>query len=161
MTFPCCCGTPSCRLAAARRFASTVGGSTWSTTYPAMRSTSTSGMTWMMPWRRLLTWCSLPYAHSAYLTPWTRPSHCTRSRTTLIQSGRRTLMMHATSFRTTATVVERTWRDIPSTCYSCSMTPSAPSHDSVAVSMLMQGRSNRLSGRPCIWARSTVPCASS
>jgi hypothetical protein len=161
MTFPCCCGTPSCRLAMARRFTSTAGGSTWSTAYPAMSFTSTSGMTWMMPWRRLLTWHSPPYAHSVCLTLWTHPSHCTRSRTTLIQSGRRTLMIHATSFRTTATVVGRTWQDIPNTCYSYSTTPSAPLQDNIAVSVLMQGRSNRLSGRSCIWARSTVPCANS
>jgi hypothetical protein len=70
MASPCCCGTPSCRLAMNRRFLSIVGSSTWSTACPAVRSTSTSsptpcflmgscgphgllGMTWITIWRRL------------------------------------------------------------------------------------------------------------
>jgi hypothetical protein len=153
---PCCCGTPLCRLAMERRFQSTVGGSTWSTTCRTVRSTLTSGptpcflmgvhgprgflgMTWMMPWRRLLTRRSPPCAHSACRTLWARLSHYTRSRTTLIRSGRHTLMRRAASSRTITTLVGRTWRDMPSTCSSCSTTPSALLLDNVVVSILMQG----------------------
>jgi hypothetical protein len=99
---PCYCGTPSCRLATERRFLSTVGGSTWSTACPAVRSTlisgptpcflmgahgprGLSGMTWTMPWRRLLMWRSLTYDRSVYLTQWARLSHYTPSRTTRVE----------------------------------------------------------------------------
>jgi hypothetical protein len=125
-TSPCCCGTPLCRLATERMFVSTMGGSTWSTTYPAVRSTSTSGptpcfligargirglsgMAWTTPWRRLLTWRSQPYAHSACRTQRARPSLCTRSRTASIWSGRHAWTRRATSSRTTTTSVGCTW----------------------------------------------------
>jgi hypothetical protein len=52
---------------------------------------------------------SPPCAHSAHLTLRARPSHSTRSRTALIQSGRPTWMRRATSFRTSTTLVGHTW----------------------------------------------------
>jgi hypothetical protein len=178
MASPCCCGTPSCRLAMARRLPSTTGGSTKSMACPAMRSTSTSRPTlcflmgarglrgssetiWMTPWRRLLTWCSSPCARRTCLTSRACPSCCTPSRTTLIQSGRHALMRHATSFKTTTMVVVCTWQGMLNTCSSCSTAPSASWQDSGAVLVVMQGRSNPLSRRSSIWARSMVPCTRS
>jgi hypothetical protein len=115
---PRCCGTPLCRLAMGRRFSSTIGGSTRSMACPIVRSTVTShptpcfmmgapgqhgslGTTWMMPWRRLLTWCSPSCARNACRTPRTRPSCSTQFRTTPIMSGRHVSMGCAMSSRTT------------------------------------------------------------
>jgi hypothetical protein len=178
MTSPCCCGTSSCRLVTERRFPSTVDGSTWSTACPAVKSTSTSGpapcflmgtcglcglsrMAWTMPWRRLLTRRSPPCAHSTCQRPRARPSHCTRSWTALIQSGWHAWTRRPTSSKTTTKLVGCTWRDMPSTCSSCSTTPSASLLDSIIASILMLGRSNPLSRRLDVCLRSTVPCASS
>jgi hypothetical protein len=44
----------------------------------------------------------------------------------------------AMSFRFISTVVGRTWLDMPSICFSCSMTLSASSHSSDDVLLTMQ-----------------------
>jgi hypothetical protein len=117
----CCCGTPSCRLAMGTRLPSTTVGSLRSTACSAVRSTSIShptpcflmaprgprglsGPTWMMLWRRLLTWCSLPYAHRICLPLRARPSRYTRSRTAPTWSGRLAWMRQATSIWSTTIV---------------------------------------------------------
>jgi hypothetical protein len=101
----CCCGMPLCRMATGTEPQSTTVGSMRSTGCSAARSTSISrptpcflmgacgprgllGPTWMMLWRRLLTWHSLPCARRTWLLLWACPSHCTISRTDLTQSGR-------------------------------------------------------------------------
>jgi hypothetical protein len=177
MTFLCCCGTPLCRLATGTRFPSTMGGSTRSTTYSAARSMSishpttcflmracgprgSSGMTWMMPWRRLLTWHSPPCARRTCLPLRARLSPCTRSMTAPTRSGRHAWMRRATSFRTTTIVVGCTWRAMPSTCSSYGMTPSASLQDSGAVLVVMPRRSSPFPRRLVVWPRSMVSCAS-
>jgi hypothetical protein len=104
------------------------------------------GPTWMMLWRRLLTWHSLPCAHRTWLLLRACPSHCTLSRTDLTQSGRLAWMRWAMSFRFTTTVVGRTWPDMPSICFSCSMTLSASSQSSDAI-LLAMPRKSRASPR--------------
>jgi hypothetical protein len=177
MASPCCCGTALCRLAMGRRFPSTVGGSTKSIACPALRTMLTSSptpcflmgargplgsleMTWMMQWRRLLTWSSPPCARRTYLTLRAYLSHCTRSRATLIQSGRHAWMRCATSFGTTILVVGRTSCDMLNTCFSCSTTPSASLQANGVILVVTQGRSSPLRRRSDVWARSMVPCAS-
>jgi hypothetical protein len=175
--FLCCCGMPSCRLAVRMRFLSTVGGSSRSIAGSAARSTSishhilcflmrargphgSSGMTWIMPWRRLLTWRSPPCAHRTCLSLRACLSRCIQSRTSLTRSGRHTCMRQATSFMITTIVVGRTWRAMPSTCSSCSTTPSALLPDSGAVLVVMPRRSSPFPRRSVVWPRSMVPCSS-
>jgi hypothetical protein len=50
------------------------------------------GPTWMMLWRRLLTWHSLSCARRTWLLLRAHPSHCTLSRIALTRSGRLTWM---------------------------------------------------------------------
>jgi hypothetical protein len=95
------------------------------------------GPTWMMLWRRLLTWYSLPCAHRTWLLLQACPSHCTLSRTALTQSGRLAWMRWAMSFRFTTTVAGSTWSDMPSICFSCSTTLSASLRSSNVVLLAM------------------------
>jgi hypothetical protein len=138
----CCCGMLSCRLAMGIGLLSTMVSSSRSTVCSVVRSTSISlstpcflmgahgqrgpsGLTWMMLWRRLLTWNSPPCARRICLPLRAHPSHCTRSRTALTQSGRLAWMRQATSIGSTTIVAGRTWHAMLSTCSSYSTTPSA------------------------------------
>jgi hypothetical protein len=157
----CCCGMPLCRLAMGIEPQSTTVGSMRSTVCSAVRCTSIScptpcfmmgargprgllGPTWMMLWRRLLTWHSLPCAHRTWLLLRTHPSHCTLSRTALTQSGRLAWMRWAMSFRFTTTVVGRTWLDMPSTYFSYSTTLNASLRSSGAVLLVTPRKSRTL-----------------
>jgi hypothetical protein len=152
-------------------------GSMRSTDYSAARSTSIShpalcfltrarsprgllGLTWMMLWRRLLTWHSLPCAHRTWLLLRACPSHCTLSRTALTQSGKLTWMRWAMSFRFTSTVAGHTWPDMPITCFSCSTTLSALLRSSSAVLLGMPRKSRTSPRRSVARPRRLVPCIS-
>jgi hypothetical protein len=147
------------------------------TGYNAVRSTSIScpilcfltgahgprgllGPTWMMLWRRLLTWHSLPCAHRTWLLLWARPTHCTLSRTDLAQSGRLTCMRWAMSFRFITTVVGRTWPDMPNIYFSCSTTLNASSQSSDAVLLALPRKSRASPRRSAARPRRLVPCVS-
>jgi hypothetical protein len=166
-----------CRLATGMRFPSTTGDSSRSTACSAMRSTSisrptpcflmgargprgSSRMTWMTPWRRLLTWRSPPCAHRTCLPLRACLSHCTQSRTAPTRSGRHPWMRQAMSFWSTTIVVGHTWRDMLSTCTSYSTTPSASLQDSGVVLVAMLRRSSPLTRRSIVWPMSIVSCAS-
>jgi hypothetical protein len=118
------------------------------------------GPTWMMLWKRLLTWHSLPCARRTWLLLRARPSHCTLSRTALTRSGRLAWMRWAMSFRFTTTVAGRTWPDMPSICFSCSMTLSASLRSSDAVLLAMQKKSRTSPRRTAARPRRLVLCAS-
>jgi hypothetical protein len=177
MSSLCCCGMPLCRLATEIEPQSTTIGSMRSTGCNAARSTSISrptpcfltgahgprgllGLTWMMLWRRLLTWHSLPSARRTWLLLRARPSHCTLSKTTLTQSGRLALMRWPMSFRFIITVVGRTWPDMPSICFSCNMTLSTSSQSSDAVLLAMPRKSRASPRRSAARLRRLVPCVS-
>jgi hypothetical protein len=154
-----------------------MGGSSRSTACSVVRSTSishptlcflmgvrgprgSSRTTCMRSWRRLLTCRSLPCAQRTSLPLRARLSHCTRSRTAQTQSGRHAWMRQAMSFRITTTVVGRTWRAMPNTYSSCSMTPSASLQDSGAVLVDMPRRPSPFPRRSVVWLRNMVPCTS-
>jgi hypothetical protein len=177
MTSLCCCGVPLCRLAVVIEPHSTTVGSMRSTGYSAARSTSISyptlcflmgahgprgllGLTWIMIWRRLLTWHSLLCAHRTWLPLQARPSHRTLSKTTLTQSGRLTWMWWAMSFRSTNTVAGRTWLDMLSTYFSCSTTLSASLSSSGAVLLVMLRKSMTSPRRSVARPRRLVSCDS-
>jgi hypothetical protein len=170
----CCCGMPLCRLATGTEPQSNTVGAMRSTGCNAVRSTSISrptpcfrkgaygphgllGPTWMMLWRRLLTWHSLPCAHINWLLLRARPSHCTLSRTDLTQSGRLAWMRWAMSFSFITTVAGRTWSDMPSICFSCSTTlnASSQSNDAILLAMPRKSRASprRSAARPGGWYR--------
>jgi hypothetical protein len=166
-----------CRLAMGTEPQSTTVDSMRSTVSYAVRSTSIShptlcflmgargprgllGQTWMMLWKRLLIWHSLPCARRTWLLLRARPSHCTLSRTTLTQSGRLAWMRWAMSFRFTTTVAGCTWPDMPSTCFSYSTTLSA-SLQSIDVVLLGMPRKSRTSPRrSVVRPRRLVSCIS-
>jgi hypothetical protein len=154
---------PLCRLATGIEPQSTTVRSMRSTGCSAAWSTSIShptpcflmgahgprgllGPTCMMLWRRLLTWHSLSCARRTWLLLWARPSHCTLFRTDLTQSGRLAWMRWEMSFRFITTMPGRTWPDMPSIYFSCSMTLSASSQSSDAV-LLAMPRKSRASPR--------------
>jgi hypothetical protein len=116
--------------------------------------------TWMMLWRRMLTWHSPPCAHRTWLLLWARPSHCTLSRTALTWSGRLTQMRWAMSFSFTTTVVGRTWLDMPSICFSCSTTLSASLQSSDVVLLAMPRKSRASPRRSAARPRRLMPCVS-
>jgi hypothetical protein len=135
----CFCGMPLYRLATGTEPQSTTVDSMRSTGCSAVRSTSIFhltpcfvtgargphgllGATWMMLWRRLLTWHSLPCARRTWLLLWARTSHCTLSRIDLTQSGSLAWMRWAMSFRFTITVARCTWPDMPNIYFNCSTT---------------------------------------
>jgi hypothetical protein len=118
------------------------------------------GPTWMMLWRRLLTWHSLPYAHRTWLLLRARPSHCTLSRTDLTQSGRLAWMRWAMSFRFITTVAGRTWLEMPSIYFSCSTTLNASSQSSDVVLLAMPRKSRASPRRSASRPRRLVPCVS-
>jgi hypothetical protein len=172
------------------RAQSTTIDSMRSTAYSVARSTSIShstlcflmaahgpcgllGPTWMMLWRRLIKWHSLPFAHRNWLLlqahlcshrTWlllqARPSHCILSRTALTQSGRIEWMRWAMSFGFTTTVAGCAWPDMPSTCCSCSTTLSASLWSSGVVLLVMTRRSRTSPRRLVTWPRRMVPCVS-
>jgi hypothetical protein len=177
MTFLCCRGMPLCRLATGIEPQSTTVGSMRSMGYNAARSTSIShptlcflmgacgprgllGPTWMMLWKRLLTWHSLPYARKTWLLLWARPSHYTLSRTALTRSERLAWMRWAMSFRFTTTVVGRIWPDMPNICFSCSTTLSISLQSSGVVLLAMPRKSRTSPRRSVAWPRRWVPCVS-
>jgi hypothetical protein len=166
-----------CRLATVIEPQSTTVGSMRSTGCSAVRSTSIScptpcfltgacgprGLlrpTWMMLWRRLLTWHSLPCALRTWLLLLARPSHCTLSRTDLTQSGRLTWMRWAMSFRFITTVDGHTWPDMPGICFSCNTTLSASSQNSDAVFLAMPRKSRASPRRSAVRRRRLVTCVS-
>jgi hypothetical protein len=118
------------------------------------------GPTWMMLWRRLLTWHLLSCARRTWLLLRARPSHCTLSRTDLTQSGRLAWMGWAMSFRFIATVAGRTWPDMPSICFSCSTTLSASPQSSDAVLLAMPRKSRASPRRSAARPRRLVSCVS-
>jgi hypothetical protein len=164
-------------VAAGTKPQSTTVGSMRSMGCSAVRSTSISrptqcfllgargprgllGATWMMLWKRLLTWHSLPCAHRTWLLLQTRPSHCTLYRTALTRSGRLTWMRRAMSFRFTTTVDGRTWPDMPSIYFSCSTTLSASLRSSDAVLLAMPRKSRTTPRRSAARPRRLVLCTS-
>jgi hypothetical protein len=164
-----------CRLATGTEPRSTTVSSKRSMGYSAVRSTSISrptpcflmgargprellGLTWMMLWRRVLTWHSLPCARITWLLLQARPSHCTLSRTDLTQSGRFAWMRWTMSFRFITTVARRTWLDMPSICFSCSMTLSASSQSYDVVLLAMQRKSRALPRRSATRPKRLVTC---
>jgi hypothetical protein len=166
-----------CRLAMGTEPQSTTIGSMRSTGYNAVRSTSIShptpcfltgahgprsllGPTWMMLWRRLLTWHSLPCAHKTWLLLRACSSHSTLSRTALTQSGRLTWMRWAMSFRFTTIVAGHTWPDMPSIYFSCSMILGALSRSSDAVLLAMPRNSRDSPRRSAARPRRLVSCVS-
>jgi hypothetical protein len=166
-----------CRLATGTEPQSTMVGSLRSTVCSAARSTLISrptlcflmgvsgprwllGPTWMMLWRRLLTWHSVPCAHRTWLPLQTHPSCCILSRTVLTQSGRLAWMRWTTSFRFTTTVPGRTWQDMPSTCSSYSTTLSASLWSSGAILLVMPRRSRTSPRRSVAWPRRMVSSVS-
>jgi hypothetical protein len=168
---------PLCRLATGTEPQSTTVGSMRSTGCSAARSTSISrptpcflmgacgprgllGPTWMMLWRRQLTWHSLPCARRTWLLLWACPSHCTISRTDLTQSGRLAWMRLAISFRFITTVAGRTWSDMPSICFSYSTTLSASSQSNDTVLLAMPRKSRASPRRSAARLRRLVPCVS-
>jgi hypothetical protein len=172
-----CCGMPLCKLATGIEPYSTTVGSMRSTACNAVRSTSIShptlcfltgargprgllGLTWMMLWRRLLTWHSPPYARRTWLLLQARPSHCILSRTTMTLSGRLAWMRWAMSFRFTTTVAGHTWLDMPSTCSSYSTTPNALLWSSGAILLVMPRKSITSPRRSVTWPRRMVSCIS-
>jgi hypothetical protein len=177
MTFLYCYGTPSYRLATGTRLPSTMVESSRSMAYSTTRSTSIScptpcfpmgayglhgpsGMTWMMQWRWLLTWRSLPCACRTCLPLRACHSRCTQSRTALTQTGRHAWMRRAMSFRSTTMVVRHTWRVMPNTYSSCSTTPRSSLWDSGVILVAMPRRSSPCPRRSVVWPRSMVSCAS-
>jgi hypothetical protein len=118
------------------------------------------GPTWMMLWRRLLTWHSLPCARRTWLLLRARPSHCTLSRTDLTESGRLTWMRWAMSFRFITIVARRTWPDMPSIYFSCSMTLSASSQSSDVVLLAMLRKSRASPRRSAARPKRLVSCVS-
>jgi hypothetical protein len=159
-----CCGMPLCRLAMGTEPQSTTDGSMRSTGCSVVRSTLISrhtlcflmgahcprgllAPTWMMLWRRLLTWHSLPCAHRTWLLLQARPSHCTLSRTAPTRSGRLAWMRWAMSFRFTTTVAGHTWSDMPNTYFSCNMTESASLQSSGAALLVMLRKLRTSPGR--------------
>jgi hypothetical protein len=162
----CCCGMLLCRLAMGIDLQSTTVSSMRSTACSTTRSTSISrprgllGPTWMMLWRRLLTWHLPPCARRTWLLLQTRPSRCIQSRTALTQSGRLAWMRWATPFRFTTTVAGRTWSDMPSTCFSYSTTLSASLRSSGAVLLVMPRKSRTSPRRSVAWPRRMVSCVS-
>jgi hypothetical protein len=119
------CGMPLCRLAMGTEPQSISVGSMRSTACNATQSTSIScptpcflmgahdprglsRLTWMMLWKRLLTWHSPPCARRIWLVLQACPSCYILSRTALTQSGRLAWMRWATSFRFTTTVAGHT-----------------------------------------------------
>jgi hypothetical protein len=118
------------------------------------------GPTWMMLWRRLLTWHSLPCARRTWLLLWAHPSHCTLSRTDMTQSRRLTWMRWAMSFTFITTVAGRTWPDMPSICFSCSTTLNASSQSSDAVLLAMPRKSSVSPRRLAARLRRLVSCVS-
>jgi hypothetical protein len=152
-------------------------GSMRSTVCSAMRSTSIScptpcflmgargphgllGPIWMMLFRRLLTWHSLPCARRTWLLLWARPSHCTLSRSALTQSGRLAWMRWAMSFRFTTTVAGRTWPDMPSTYFSYSTTLNALLWSNGAILLVMPRKLRTSPRRSVTRARRLVLCIS-
>jgi hypothetical protein len=161
----CCCGMPLCRLAMGTCLLRTMVGSLRSMACSAVRSTSIShptpyflmgacglcglsGPTWMMLWRRMLIWRSSSFAHRICPPLRACPSHCTQYRTAPTYSGRLTWMRQATSIRSTTTVGGCTRHAMPSTCSSCSTTPSASLPPSSAILVAMPRTSTR---RSVIW----------
>jgi hypothetical protein len=118
------------------------------------------GPTWMMLWRRLLTWHSLPCARSTWLLLRACPSHCILSRTDLTQSGRLAWMRWTMSFRFITTVAGHTWSDMPSICFSCSTMLSASSRSSDAILLAMPRKSRASPRRSAARPRRLVPCVS-
>jgi hypothetical protein len=118
------------------------------------------GPTWMMLLRWLLTWHSLFCARRTWMPLQARPSHCTLSRIALTQSGRLSWMWWAMSSRFTTTVVGHTWPDMPSTCFSYSMTLSASLWSSRAISLVMPRKSRTSPRRSITWPRRLVLCVS-
>jgi hypothetical protein len=118
------------------------------------------GPTWMMLWRRLLTWHSLPCAHRTWLLLWARPSHYTLSMTDLTQSGRLAWMRWAMSFRFITTVVGRTWLNMPSIYFSRSTTLNASLQSSDAVLLAMPRKSRASPRRSAVRPKRFVPCVS-
>jgi hypothetical protein len=165
------------RLATGTEPQSTMVGSMRSTGCNAVRSMSTSspascfltgahgpcgllGPTWMVLWRRLLTWHSLPCAHRTWLLLQARPSHCTLSRADLTQSGRLAWMRWAMPFRFITTVTGRTWPDMPSICFSYSMTLSASSQSSDVILLAMPRKSRASPRRSAARPSRLVSCVS-
>jgi hypothetical protein len=145
------------------RAQSTTVGSMRSMVYNAVRSTLISrptmcfltgahgprgllGPTWTMLWRRLLTWHPLPCARRTWPRLQARPTCCILSRTAPTQCGRLAWMRWAMSFRFTTIVDGRTWQDMPSTCFSYSMTCSTSLWSSGAT-LLVMPRKSRTSPR--------------
>jgi hypothetical protein len=172
-----CCGMPSCRLAMGTEPQSTTVGSMRSTGCSAARSTSISrptpcfltgahgpcgllGPTWMMLWRRMLTWHSLPCARRTWLLLRAHPSHCTLSRTDQTQSGRLAWMRWAMSFRFITTVAGHTWPDMTNICISCSMTLNASSQSSDVILLAMPRKSRASPRRSAARPMRLVPCVS-
>jgi hypothetical protein len=118
------------------------------------------GPTWMMLWKRLLTWHSLPCARRAWLLLRARPSHYTLSRTALTRSGRLIWMRWAISFRFATKVDGHTWPDMPSNCFSCSMTLSASLRSSNPILLAMPRKSRTSPRRSAARPRRLVLCAS-
>jgi hypothetical protein len=114
------------------------------------------GPTWTMLGRRLLTWHSLLCARRTWLPLQARPSHCTLSRTALTQSGSLAWMQWAMSFRSTTTVVGRTWPDMLSTCFGCSTTLSASLQSSGAILLVMLRKSRTSPRRSVVRPRRLV-----
>jgi hypothetical protein len=167
----CCCGMPLYRLAMVTEPQSTVVGSMRSMGYSALRSTSIFrptlcflmgargqhgllGPTWMMLWQ------SLPCARRTWLLLWARPSRCTLFRTALTRRGRLAWMRWPMSFRFTTTVAGRTWPDMPSIYFSCSMTLSASLRSSGAILLAMPRKSRASPRRSVARPRRLVPCVS-
>jgi hypothetical protein len=113
-----------------------------------------------MLWRRMLTWHSLPCACRTWLLLRTHPSHCTLSRTAQTRSERLAWMRWAMSFRFTTTVAGRTWSDMPSICFSCSMAFSALLQSSDDVLLAMPRKSRASPRRSAARLRRLVPCIS-
>jgi hypothetical protein len=119
------------------------------------------GPTWMMLWRRLLTWHSLPCAHRTWLLLWARPSHCTLSMTDLTQSGRLAWMRWAISFRFTTTVARRKWLDMANIYFGRSTTLNASSQSNDVVLLAMPRKSRASPRRSAARTKRLVSCFSS
>jgi hypothetical protein len=118
------------------------------------------GLTWMMLWRRLLTWHSLHCAHRTWLLLRTRPSHCALSRIAPTRSGRPAWMRWAMSFMLNTIVAERTWPDMSSTCSSYSTTHNASLRSSGATLLDMLRKSRTSPRRSVARPRRLVLCVS-
>jgi hypothetical protein len=113
--------------------------------------------TWMMLWRRLLTWYSLPCARRTWLLLQARPSQCILSRIAQTQSGRLAWMSWAMPFRFTTIVAGRTWPDMPNNYFNYSTTLSAALRSSGAVSLVMPRKTRTSPRRSVARPRRMIP----